>query len=311
MDRVLITTSSFGKEDYSPVNLLQDAGYDVILNPHGRKLSEDEISQVLLDINPIGMIAGVEPLNARVLAQAKRLKVISRCGVGLDNVDLDAAKNNGIIVLNTPDAPTQAVAELAIGLIFDLLRKFSYLDRGIRRGIWTKETGLLLQGRNVGIIGLGRIGKRVTEMLLALGAKVAGTDIRPDNAWLKKTKIPLTSFDELIRESEIISLHISNTVDNVQIIGEREIESMRNGSYLVNLSRGGLIDENALYSALLNRHLSGAALDVFVEEPYKGSLTQLDNVILTPHIGSYARESRLEMERQAATNLLSVIRNHS
>lgn len=305
--KVVITTSSFGKEDPAAIKLLHDAGYEVILNPYGRKLNEDEVLNLLLEAKPIGMIAGVEPLTAWLLERAEGLKVISRCGIGLDNVDLDAAKGKGIAVLNTPDGPTQAVAELTIGIIFDLLRRISFLDRELRKGNWRKETGCLLQSRRVGIVGLGRIGKRVAELTLALGAKVAGTDIKPDFKWLQAIRVPLVSLEELLKESEILCLHVSYTADNRHLIGKTEIEAMRKGAYLVNLSRGGVVDEDALCVALTSGHLSGAALDVFDQEPYTGQLTKLDNVVLTPHIGSYARESRLEMEMQAVKNLLSAL----
>ncbi len=306
-DKVLITTSSFAKDGYSSIKLLHDAGYEAILNPYGRKLTEEEVLTLLLETKPIGMIAGVEPLTAWVLKQAEFLKVISRCGIGLDNVDLNAAKDQGIAVLNTPEGPTQAVAELTVGVIFDLLRRISYLDRELRKGNWRKETGSLLQGKKVGIIGLGRIGKRVAELLLALDAKVSGAEIKPDFQWLKMNQVQLISLKEILKESEILCLHLSYTEGNKHLIAKKEIDIMRKKAYLVNLSRGNIVEEDALYEALSNDHLSGAALDVFDQEPYSGPLTRLDNVILTPHIGSYAKESRLKMEMQAVKNLLSVL----
>jgi D-3-phosphoglycerate dehydrogenase len=309
-NRILISPSSFGKENPSPLDALRDAGYEVILNPHGRKLTEDEVVNLVLEAKPVGMIAGVEPLTARVLEQAKDLKVISRCGIGLDNVDLNAARSKGIAVLNTPDAPTEAVAELTIGLIFDLLRRISFLDRELRKGNWRKETGSLLRDRRVGIVGLGRIGKRVAQLLVALSAKVAGTDIKPDFEWLQANQVPLVSLEDLLKESEILCLHVSYTADNKHLIGKKEMGAMREGAYLLNLSRAGVVDEGALYLMLASGHLSGAALDVFDQEPYNGPLTKLDNVVLTPHIGSYAREARLEMEMQAVKNLLSVLNVH-
>ena len=308
MNRVLITTSSFGKDDSSPLNLLQNAGYETIINPHGRKLTEDEVLNLLLEVKPVGMIAGVESLTIRVLQQAKGLKVISRCGIGMDNVDLDAARSLGIIVSNTPDAPTEAVAELTIGFIFNLLRKIAFLDRELRKGNWTKESGGLVRGKNVGVVGLGRIGKRVAEMLLALGAKVAGTDIQPDYEWLHRKQVPFISLEELLKQSEILCLHVSYTGSSAHLIGRKEMESMPKGACLINTSRGEIIDHNALYSMLTSGHLSGAALDVFDHEPYTGPLTQLENVVLTPHIGSYAREARIEMEIQAAENLIQELR---
>ena len=259
----------------------------------------------------VGMNAGVEPITARVLQQAEGLKVISRCGVGVENVDLNAARSLGIAVTNTPNAPTQAVAELTIGLIFNLLRRISFLDRELRKGNWIKETGSLMRGKKVGIIGLGHIGKRVAEMLLALGAKVAGTDIQADYKWIQTNQVPLVSLEELLQQSEILCLHVSHTVSNKHLIGKKEIEAMPKGAYLINTSRGEVVDHDALYSMLNNGHLSGAALDVFDQEPYTGPLTRLDNVILTPHIGSYAREARVEMEIQAAENLIEGLRKQA
>jgi D-3-phosphoglycerate dehydrogenase len=253
----------------------------------------------------------LEPLTARVLQQAKGLKVVSRCGIGLDNVDLDAARGLGITVRNTPDAPTEAVAELTIGFIFNLLRKISFLDRELRKGNWSKESGGLVRDKKVGIVGLGRIGKRVAEMLLALGAKVAGTDIQPDYEWLQTKQVPLISLEELLKQSEILCLHVSYTGSSEFLIGRKEMEAMPKGAYLINTSRGEIIDQDALYSMLTGGHLSGAALDVFTQEPYSGPLTKLDNVVLTPHIGSYAREARIEMEIQATENLIEELRKQA
>jgi len=311
MSRILITTTSFGKDNVSPLDLLQKAGYETITNPYGRKLTEEEVLNLILEVKPVGMIAGVEPITARVLQQAKGLKVVSRCGVGLESVDLDAARSLGITVTNTPDAPTEAVAELTIGLIFNLLRKISFLDKELRKGNWTKESGSLVRGKKVGIIGLGRIGKRVAGMLLALGTKVAGTDIQPDYEWLQKNQVPLVSLEELLKQSEILCLHVSYTLSNEHLVGKKEMEAMPKGAYVINTSRGEVIDHDALYSMLTDGHLAGAALDVFDHEPYTGLLTQLDNVVLTPHIGSYAREARVEMEIQAAENLIEELRKQA
>lgn len=311
MNRILITPSIFGKDDPLPLNLLQNAGYEAIVNPYGRRLTEEEVLNLIVEVKPVGMVAGVESLTARVLRQAKGLKAVSRCGIGVENVDLDAARSLGITVTNTPDAPTQGVAELTIGLILNLLRKVSFLDRELRKGNWIKETGSLVRGKEIGIIGLGRIGKRVADMLLALGAKLAVTDIQPDYEWLQKTQVPLVSLEELLKQSEILCLHVSHKPNNKHLIGRKEIEAMPKGAYLINTSRGEVIDHDALYAMLANGHLSGAALDVFEQEPYTGPLTGLDNVILIPHIGSYAKETRLEMETQAVKNLLSALNAHT
>jgi len=300
--RILISPTTFGTCGMQPLELLEKEGYEVILNLFGRKMTSDEVIELGKDC--LGIIAGVELLDAKVLESLPSLRGISRCGVGVDNIDLEKAKELGITVTNTPDGPTRAVAELTVGVILDLLRGISYRDKEIRKGNWYKGMGSLLLDKKVGILGLGRIGRMVAELLSRLDARVVGADIKPDRKWLEANKVPLLTLEELLGESDILCIHIAYSEDNRHIIGKKEIGSMKKGAYLVNLSRGGVVDEDALYLALKGNHLAGAALDVFEREPYTGALRELDNVVLTPHIGSYARESRLEMELQAVKNLL-------
>jgi D-3-phosphoglycerate dehydrogenase len=306
-NKILISPTTFGTCGMQPLELLEEHNYEVILNPFGRKMTSDEIIKLGKDC--IGIIAGVESLNTRVLESLPFLRCISRCGVGIDNIDLKRTKELGIIVKNTPDGPTRAVAELTVGIIFDVLRNLSYCDREIRNGNWYKGMGSLLQGKKVGILGLGRIGCAVAELLLRLDANVAGTDINPNVKWSERNKVSLLPLEELIKESEILCVHISYSEANRYLIGKKEIKSMKKGAYLVNLSRGGIVDEDALYQSLKGGHLSGAAVDAFEQEPYTGPLRELDNIVLTPHIGSYARESRLEMEIQAVKNLLESLKS--
>lgn len=301
-NKVLVSPSTFGTCGKQPVELLEKENFEIILNPFGRKMTSDEVINLGRDC--IGIIAGVESLNAKVLEFLPSLRCISRCGVGIENIDLEKAKELDITVRNTPEGPTRAVAELTIGVIFDLLRNISYCDREIRKGNWNKGMGNLLQNKKVGILGLGRIGRKVAELLLKLDAEVLGTDINPDMSWLEVNKVSLLSLEELLRESDILCIHISNSKDSKHLIGKKEIESMKRGTCLINLSRGGIVDEEVLYQVLKSNHLAGAALDVFEQEPYKGPLKELDNVVLTPHIGSYAKESRLKMEVQAVRNFL-------
>ena len=307
--KILISPTTFGTCGKQPLELLEKENCEVILNPFGRKMTPDEV--IKLGKNCIGIVAGDEPLNATVLESLSSLRCISRCGIGMDNVDLEKAKELGIGVRNTPDEPTRAVAELTVGVIFDVLRNISYCDREIREGRWNKEMGSLLLNKRVGILGLGRIGRMVAELLSGLGATVFGTDVQPDTRWLATHKVSLLSFEDLVRESNILCIHIPYSKDNRHIIGKKEIESMKIGAYLINLSRGGIVDEDALYQALKSNYMAGAAFDVFEQEPYIGPLTELDNVILTPHIGSYAKESRLKMEVQAVKNLLEVCKKRS
>jgi len=300
-DFISVTTSSFVEFSPEPLDLLRKREIKFKVNTLGRKLADAEILQFCLGSS--GIIAGTETYSRQTLINLPGLKAISRCGVGMDNVDLIAARELGIRVVNTPDAPTQAVAELTIGLIFGLLRKISLSDRQLRNGIWKKHMGSLIQGKNIGIIGFGRIGKKVAELLAAFGVIIAYYDINPQikhSAYLKK------ELKDLLGWADIISLHCSAKPGSA-IIGPEEIRLIKRGALLLNLSRGGILDEEALYDALLAEKLSGAALDTFSQEPYQGKMAKLDNVILTPHIGSYAKESRIAMELEAVKNLLSCL----
>lgn len=296
MEKIVITTTSFGKYDKMPLKLLEDNGFEVALNPYERKLKKDEIVQLCKDA--VGIIAGTEMLDGEVIKKLTNLKVISRCGIGLENVDLNTAKKAGIKVFNTPDAPMLAVAELTIGLILNLLRKINQMDIAVKKGKWEKLMGNLLHGKKVGIIGFGRIGKRVAELLKLFGCEIVYADPFVDDGLMGLRRL---SLKELLCWADIISIHVSS---KDRLLGKKEFQLMKKGTWLINVSRGEVIDEKTLFQALEKRQLSGAAIDVFEEEPYTGSLQKLDNVILTPHIGSYAEEARIQMEMQAAQNLL-------
>lgn len=304
--KILISTSSFGKYDSSPLQKLKDSGYEIILNPYARKLQPGEIIPLLDGV--IGLIAGTEPLTANVLESARNLKVISRCGVGTDNVDIEAAKKLGIKVLNTPDAPTHAVAELTIGLILNLLRGISMEDRLIRAGEWKKHMGELLSGKTIGILGLGRIGKRIVELTSSFGLKYIAWDISPDLQFADKYKVTFMNLDEVLKKADIISIHLPYTPELKNFISEKEISLMKKNAFLINTARGRLIDEAALYKALEKKIIAGAAIDTFTQEPYNGPLKNLENIVLTCHIGSYAKEARIKMEIDAVRNLIEVLK---
>lgn len=303
MPGILITTSSFNL-DSPAIQALRDDGYDIVMNPHARRLNESEVS-ALLTADIVGLIAGLEPLTRDVMTKASTLCVISRCGTGMDNVDQDAARECGISVFNTPDAPAAAVAELTVGLMLDALRGISAQDRDIRAGGWQKPAGGLLGAQTVGLIGLGRIGRRVASLVSAFGAQVLAYDPVATQA---EPFITLTGVDELLVRSDIVSLHMPYTAENHHFMSAARLVSMKHGAILVNAARGGLVDEAALASALQTGVLSAAALDVFETEPYQGPLTGLPNMIMTAHAGSYAKETRALQEEEAALNLLKGLR---
>ena len=303
MSKVLIATSSFNLGNFAQAKSLHDAGISLELNPHGRRLSEDEVAE-LVATDVIAILAGLEPLTDRVLSNAKSLRVIARCGTGLDSVDLLAASRLGIDVFNTPDAPTQAVAELTIAHMLNSLRHISTTDSNMRSGKWTPTMGSLLATKTVGLIGVGRIGSAVAKLAQAFGARVIGFDpvVSSHNS------VEMLSLDEVLNQADIVSLHVPINDQTHHIVNASAISRMKPGSIVVNVSRGGLIDESALHDALKSQHLSGAALDCFEDEPYSGPLLQLPGVHVTAHMGSYARETRDLMEVEASTNLVNGLR---
>ncbi len=305
--KVLTSPSSIGQISSQPFDILQQNGYNVINNPYGRKLTENEVIELAKDC--VGIVAGVEPLTKRVMDALPNLKCISRVGVGMDSVDLEYAKKKGIIVVNTPNGPTRSVAEFTIALALALLRKIPQADANLKNGIWKKETGNLLFGKTIGIIGLGRIGKVVAKLFAGLGNKIIGYDLFPDKNWAAQNNVELVSFEKLLEESDIITLHLPPTKDGVPIIGIKQLLRMKKNTFLINAARGGVVDEEALFSVLKENIIAGAAVDVFSEEPYNGPFITLDNVVLTPHLGSYAAEGKLQMEIDAVNNLINALKN--
>ncbi|MBU1001292.1 MAG: phosphoglycerate dehydrogenase [Proteobacteria bacterium] len=299
--KIALTTSSFATYSDEPLELLNRAGIEYLMNPHGRKLAPKETVELLQGC--VGVVAGTEELSAAVLSQLPELKVLSRCGVGMDSVDGAYCEAHGISVLNTPFGPTLAVAELTLGLILDLMRNVTHMDRELRAGTWKKRMGWQLRGKKVGIVGFGRIGQAVADVLRPMGCEVAYAD--PFPACKETLCLPL---DELMAWANIVTLHCAKPAGACILVGREQIQAMRPGSWIVNCGRGGLVDEAALYDALKSGHLSGAAVDCFNDEPYAGPLKELNNVILTPHIGSYAREGRIQMEIDAVQNLINALK---
>lgn len=305
--KILTSPSSMGQVGPQPFEILKSNGFEIINNPFGRKLTEEEVIELAQDC--IGIVAGVETLNARVMDALPKLKCISRVGVGMDSVDLDYAKQKGIIVVNTPDGPTRAVAELTLGMTLSLIRRIPQADASLKQHIWKKQTGNLIFEKQIGIIGLGRIGRMVSELFRGIGNPVIGYDLYPDYDWAAKNNVQIKTLEEVLETSDIISLHVPGNKDKSPVIGKNELELMKNGVYLVNISRGGVVDEEALCVALEKKKIAGAAIDVFMNEPYDGQLCDFENVVLTPHLGSYAEEGKLQMEIDAVKNIVENLKS--
>ena len=302
MKKILISTSTFGKYDKTLLGVFKKKEFEIALNPYGRELKESEIKELLNNVD--GLIAGTEPLTRDVIYGAKNLKIISRCGIGIDNIDLEAVNKKGIRLYRTPDEPALAVAELTLGLILDSLRHISYLSNIVRSGGWEKKMGRLFTGKTVGIIGLGTIGKRLTTLLKPFNCEILASDHVPDIEFAKENKVDYVGLDELLRDSDIVTLHLPLDDNTKGFFNRSLFLQMNDSAIFINTSRGCIVDEDDLYDVLREGKLSHACLDVYRDEPYTGKLKGLENVTLTCHVGSYAKEARAEMERRAVENLL-------
>jgi D-3-phosphoglycerate dehydrogenase len=291
---VAIGSASFGMADEQPLSVLRDAGCTLRPNPHGRKLSEAESIALAHDAD--GWIAGSERVSRAVLDRCPRLRAVARIGVGLDTVDLEAARERGIAVSTTPDAPTDAVAEATVGALLALTRHLVPTVLELRAGRWTRRLGTGLGGLPVLIVGHGRIGRRTAELLWAFGAQLRVCDPRdPDG-------VPLV---DGLRASRVVILHASGPGP---ILDEAAFAAMNDGTLVLNAARGALIDEAALAGALRSGRVGGCWLDVFGEEPYSGPLLAFEQVLATPHAATFTHECRVRMEVEAAENLLRDLR---
>jgi len=301
--RVLVSTSPFASEDPALLSLLDRPDIECVMNPLGRRLTELELMELVKDVDIL--IAGTEPITASVLERAQNLKLISRVGIGLDSVDLCESRARGIAVTYTPDAPSTAVAELTVGLVFCLLRSIHVSNLRMRSASWTRHFGESIEDVSIGIVGVGRIGSRVAKMVTALGARdVVACDPQRELEGLRLDGVRWSTHDELYRSSDVISLHVPLTRHNRGMIGTRELSSMRPSVCLINTSRGGVVNEQALLAHLDAGGLGAVALDVFENEPYEGPLTSYDRVLLTAHMGSMTRRSRKQMEWEATMDVL-------
>ncbi|MDF2539456.1 MAG: phosphoglycerate dehydrogenase [Herbinix sp.] len=308
--RILVTPTSLqeGKKS-AALDALKAYSEDLVFNPTGRPLTEEELIPLLQDCD--GYLAGLDYVTAKVLKECKNLKVISRYGAGVDRVDLVAAKENGIVVTNTPGVNAVAVAELAMGLILSAARKISFLDRKTREGEWVRSTGMELGGKTLGIMGLGAIGKNVANYAKGFGMKVMAYDPYINEAYAKEHNIQTATFDEVVKNADVISLHLPLTSETRHLINKEVMLQMKKTTIIINTSRGGIIDEDAAYDLLKNGELGGLGLDAFeVEPPTNSPLFELNNVVVTPHTGAHTKEATDNMADASVKNLIEVLSGH-
>ena len=275
----------------SAIEKIAAAGLDVEVNTG---LNETELLKIIPNFDVIAVRSATK-VNQNILSAAENLKLVVRAGVGLDNVDLQSAEQKGVIVKNTPNATSSTVAELVLGLMLSLTRHIPFADQKMKEGTWAKKecAGSELFGKTLGILGLGRIGCEVAKRAHAFGMNLIAHDPFIDTIPVDGTSLELVSFDALLSNSNIITLHLGFSDQTKNLLSTTQFEQMKTGSYLVNCARGGIVDEMAAYEALSSGKLAGAAFDVFAEEPLKDSpLKNLSNVILTPHIGASSKEGQ-------------------
>ena len=246
------------------------------------------------------IIAGTEKIPRNVMVAAKNLKLISRVGVGLDGIDLNAAEELDIAVSYTPEAPAPAVAELTIGMMLSLLRNIHVANDQMHKGEWNRYFGKRISEITIGVIGAGRIGGRVIRRISAFGSpRILANDLSPKSDITDRLKIEWVDKEKILRESDLITIHLPLTNKTKNLISKHELALMKSDAVIVNTSRGGIINEQDLFEVLTNGHLVGAAIDVFEKEPYTGNLKEVQRCLLTCHMGSMSKDCRSKMEVEA------------
>lgn len=305
--KILIATRSFGSTSTTPWELLQNAGCELVRADMTQEMTESDLIDLLYEID--AAIIGVVPMTERVLENAPNLKVVSMHGVGVDHIDLEAAAKRGIVVTNCLGSNDQAVADLTIGLMISIARNIPIVDRNLREGGWGRYKGFELWKKTLGLIGLGYIGRGVAKRAIAFDMEILVYDPFIDPMQVEMPGLKFVTFDELVRQSDFLSIHAPLTDQNRNMISTDQFKAMKSSAYLVNTARGDLVDEQALYKALTEGQIAGAALDVYTKEPPKNSpLLKLDNIVVTPHIGAHTKEAIERMSIMAVQNALLTLR---
>ena len=303
MAKGLITTAPFGVHNRLPLDLLEKAGIEYLINPYKKKLTEDQLAELVGDFD--FLIAGTELITEKLLSKASKLKLISRVGIGLDSIDLDAVKKSGIKISYTPEAPAPAVAELTLGMILSLLRSVHISNHQMHLGVWERIFGRRLGDITIGIIGVGRIGTHLLRCMSGFGKiHILVNDIAPTNQLIQEFNIQWVTKEQIYKKADVISLHLPLTPLTKNMICLDQLLQMKKDAFIINTSRGGIINEDDLYKVMSEGHLGGAAIDVFESEPYAGKLLEIDRCLLTAHMGSMSIDCRSQMEIQATKEVV-------
>ena len=308
MGKVLVTASHYKELCSESLALLAEQGHEVILNTSDMPYySFEELKKVVPDID--AAIIGMDQWNEAVFDLAKNLKIIARFGVGVDNIDLEKAKDHGIKVVNAIGKNANAVAELAIGQIFSLFRNLPRLSQKLIEGQWLRSVGYEVKGKTIGLLGFGDIAKRVAKKLSGFDARILAYDKFPDKKVAAELNVELVSQKYLLENSDLISIHVPSNKETYHMMDCSVFNSMKTGSYLINTARGAIIDLEALCNAVESGHLAGAAIDVYEAEPLSmdARVLRTDNIICTPHTGAETFETYQDISIFCAETVIAVL----
>jgi phosphoglycerate dehydrogenase-like enzyme len=306
--QALICAKAFRNAGPEPRRLLAEGGCELIDSPREGTMPPDELVELIADVD--GVIAGNELFGEEVFAAARRLRAVSRWGIGVDRVDLDAATRHGVVVTNTPRLTATGVADYTFALLLASARRVLEADRAVRTAQWQDMVGADVWQQCLGLVGFGAIGQAVAHRARGFEMRVLAYDPNPNQEAARELGVAFVPLEQLLREADFVSLHATATDENQGMIGSREFALMKPSAFLVNMARGSLVDEAALVQALRGRQIAGAALDVHAEEPTdtEYALLAFDNCVLSPHTASMSRGTIAAVSRQAALNLLAVLR---
>lgn len=303
--KILVTPRAFAKNGMDQIEEMRKAGWDVHVNDTGESYSHEEFIRLAKDVD--GIIIGVDIADKEMLDQCPNLKAIAKYGVGVDNIDMNAAKEKGIRVSRTIGSNSVSVAEHAMALLFTLTKNTYRAVSSVKHGKWDKVYGSELQGKTIGIIGFGNIGKHVAHMAQGMNMKVMAYDAYPiDETYAKENNIIISDFDTLIKNSDAITVHLPLSEDTKNLLNMETFKKMKPTAIVINAARGGIVNEEDLYDALKNHVIAGAGFDVFTCEPPRAEepLLELDNFIITPHTASKTKEADNNTIRMSVENIL-------
>jgi phosphoglycerate dehydrogenase-like enzyme len=308
MENIIVTPRSLSIGSNPVLKKVTEAGYNLVFPCPGKQPSSEEILNVIGD--SVGYIAGVEPITAEVLKNARKLRVISRNGTGIDNIDVETARSMNIAIRKADGANARGVAELTIGLIFSAVRNIVSSDRQVKSEIWRRDQAFELENKTLGVIGCGKIGKMVSTFALAFGMKIVAYDAFPDSNFHPSGNFEFAPLQKLLSDSDIVTFHCPPLPDKKPILGSAQLAAMRHGVIIINTARQSLVDETALLESLDTGMVLCYALDAFDREPPEDyTLARHEHVIVTPHIGGFTKESVQRAAEAAIDNLLDTLRN--